>query len=116
MSEATPYTPVVLEAAAENTDWFDLQPVRGELLLTVTVSGTVTYYVDISNDGRTDVTKDYQSTAAFTASIAKVFRGAKPRYTRVRKTAGSGTVTVSLGKAENANGSLREVNAQSSHE
>lgn len=113
MSDATPYTPITLDGAAEDSGWFDLRPVVGPILLTAEVTGSVTFYIDISNDERTSGTKSYQSSVAYSSSIAKVFSGAKPRFARVRYSAGSGSLVVGMGKGTNAKGVLTEVNIQS---
>jgi hypothetical protein len=115
MADATPYSPATITNGL-NTGWFDLRPVNGEVLLMATVTGTATFVIDISNDERTDVTKDFQTSISYTNSIAKLISGAKPRFVRVRQTAGTGSVAVSLGKAENYSGKLSEVNLQSEHE
>lgn len=120
MSEATPYSPVTLDAVGEATDWFDLATLPEGAMFIGKVTGTVTYVFEISNDERTTGTLRADgavAVATYTADVAKTLDGpGMPRYGRFRLTAGTGSVAVSWGKAKNWAGKLSEVNATSRHE
>jgi hypothetical protein len=117
MPEPTPYQPDTLTANPESTDWYDLRPLQGSVILIANVTGTVTFYIDISNDERTSVTKDYFSSVSYSESVAKVLDVDRlPDFVRVRKTAGTGSVSVSLSKARNNDGKKTRPAAQSEHD
>lgn len=116
MAEATPYSPESL-IGTEATSWFDLRPILGSVTLVVTVTGTVSYYVDVSNDERAIAAKEYVSSTAYTASVAKVLDVDRmPDFVRVRMASGSGTIKVAIGKARNADGKKTRPSAQSEHD
>lgn len=101
-------TPTTL-TNGQATAWYDCRGIRSGVLIIAKVTGVATWEIEVSGD-ESDAKADLDSIDAFTVSDSRIVEAPLSRFLRVKQTAGAGSVIVSIGRAEDADGNLVDVN------